>query len=235
MPETATSSAPTSLREIWKNLYKDNLVYWICFLIFLIVVGFALLRYEQGSLLLFFSNHRSEWGDFFFRFITKVGEELAYLLFFIFSLFIRYRYALLILITGLVVTLVSVTTKQIFLHPRPSVYYRAIGKLEEINLIENVYLLGGPTSFPSGHTMSSFAIFTLIALLIPQKKTLAVVLFCMALLGGISRIYLVQHFLKDVYLGAIMGVVLACLIYSIQARYPFQKGKWWDKKLMLIK
>jgi len=225
LPKTVASISPIFSKRIWKSLYKDNLVYWCCLLVFLIIAGIGLLRYEQGSLLLFFSNHRSQWGDSFFRYITKVGEELVYLLFFIYFLFVRYRYALLILTTGIVVTLASVIAKQIFLHPRPSVYYRAIGKLEEINLIENVYLLGGPTSFPSGHTMSSFAIFTLIALLIPQKKTLAVVLFCMALLGGISRIYLVQHFLKDVYLGAIMGVVIACLIYVIQARYPLQEKK----------
>ena len=200
-------------------------------LLFLIIAGFGLFQYEQGSLLLFFSEHRSEWGDLFFRYITKIGEEPAYLLFFIYFLFIRYRYALLVPLTGVVVTIVSITAKQFFLHPRPSVYYRALGKLEEIKLVENVYLLGGPTSFPSGHTMSGFAIFTLVALLIPQKKTMAVVLFCMAVLVGVSRIYLVQHFLKDIYLGAIMGVALACIIHLIQARYPFQEGKWWDKKI----
>ncbi|MBK8704891.1 MAG: phosphatase PAP2 family protein [Saprospiraceae bacterium] len=34
-----------------------------------------------------------------------------------------------------------------------------------------------------------------------------------ALLVGFSRIYLIQHFLKDVYLGAIMGVAIAVIWY----------------------
>jgi len=231
LPKTAPSFSPIPLTQIWKKLYKDNLVYWACLLVFFLTAGFLLLKYEQGSLLLFFSSHRSEWGDLFFRYITKVGEEPAYILFFIFFLFIRYRYALLVPLTGLLVTIVSSSMKQLFLHPRPSVYYRSLGKLEEINLIEQVYLLGGPTSFPSGHTMSGFAIFTLVALLIPQKKGMAILLFGMALLVGISRIYLVQHFLKDIYLGAIMGVGLAILIYIVQERYPIQEGKWWDNRL----
>ena len=201
------------------SLFKDNLVYWIGVNSFLIIAGVFLCLKEQGSLLLYFSDNRGEMVDTFFRYVTKIGEVPVYIVAMLYFSFIRWRYVALIPLTGIIVTGVSFLAKSFFLHPRPSVYYRALGQLDNINLVEDVYLLGGPTSFPSGHTMSGFAIFTLIALLLPHKKIVAILLFSAALLVGISRIYLVQHFLKDVYLGAIMGIGIASCIYLLQTKY----------------
>ena len=83
--------------------------------------------------------------------------------------------------------------------------------------------------------MSAFAIFTLVALLIKNKKGGALVLFILAIIVGLSRIYLVQHFLKDVYLGGIMGVLIAFLIFNIQQLFPFDEDRMIDGKFTFLK
>jgi len=213
------------------SVFQENKIFFRCFLLFLLVGGLALFNYPQGSLLLYFSEHRHPLIDLFFKYGTKIGEEPTYLLLLLISLFIRFRYALLIPLLGGLITIVSFLSKSFFQHPRPSAYYRELGQLESITTVEGVSLLGSLTSFPSGHTMSGFALFTFVALVFPRKKMVGLLFFLLALIVGISRIYLVQHFLKDVYLGAIMGTGIGVLLYLWQASFPFDNSKWWNKRI----
>ena len=193
--------------------------------------AFFLIQYDQGSILEFFSANRESRLDQFFIYGTQLGEESSYLIITIVFLFIRFRYALLVPFTGIFVTIISFLSKSFFLHPRPSAYYKELGTLQDIALIEGVPLLGGLTSFPSGHTMSAFALFTLLTFLLPRKKWIGLLCFILALIVGLSRIYLVQHFLKDVYVGALMGVSIAIIIYYWQSQYATDTTKWIDQKI----
>ncbi len=217
-------------QSIWA-IIQDNVYLFLAFIAFIIVGGITLTLLSQGDLLLYFSENRTSFWDAFFRNGTKLGEEWAYISFLIFFLFIRFRYALLIPITGGIVTIISFLSKSFFLHPRPSLYYKELGTLSDINLVEGVHLAKGLSSFPSGHTMSGFALFTLVALLVKQKKGVALLLFATAIIIGLSRIYLVQHFLKDVYLGGIMGFLIAVFIYEVQRRFTIDESRWIDRKL----
>ena len=228
MPTPSPKLVPF-LSAIWSTL-QENLYFSIAFLDFIFIGGLALLLLQQGDLLLYFSEHRTPFWDFFFSYGTKLGEEWAYVGCLIYFLFIRFRYALLIPITGLIVTIISFLSKSFFLHPRPSTYYKALGSFGDINLVEGVYVVKGLSSFPSGHTMSGFTLFTLVALLVSKKRGMAVLLFSIALIVGLSRVYLVQHFLKDVYLGSIMGGIIALLIFKVQEQYPINEKRWIDGK-----
>ncbi|MDU1912115.1 phosphatase PAP2 family protein [Fusobacterium sp.] len=66
-------------------------------------------------------------------------------------------------------------------------------------------------SFPSGHTMASFASATII---ISQNKKWGIYAFILAFLIGFSRLYLFVHFPSDVIIGAIIGSILG--IFSIK-------------------
>ena len=213
-----TSPKHTAFPQSIGTIIQENIYLFIAFISFVILGGIALTILEQGDLLLYFSENRTLFWDAFFRNGTKLGEEWAYIGFLIFFLFIRFRYALLIPITGIIVTIISFLSKSFFLHPRPSLYYKELGTLSDINLVEGVHLAKGLSSFPSGHTMSGFALFTLVALLLNKKKGVALFLFTVAIIVGLSRIYLVQHFLKDVYLGGMMGFLIAVFIYEIEAK-----------------
>lgn len=60
--------------------------------------------------------------------------------------------------------------------------------------------------FPSGHTATAFALVTVLALFIKNKKW-QLPLLAAAILMGYSRLYLAQHSLTDVMLGAAIGCI----------------------------
>jgi membrane-associated phospholipid phosphatase len=62
---------------------------------------------------------------------------------------------------------------------------------------------------------------------------LGVAMLILAIVVGTSRIYLVQHFLKDVYLGAVFGVLIAMSVYVYQSRFPYNPNHWIDRSLLL--
>ncbi|HUQ23132.1 MAG TPA: phosphatase PAP2 family protein [Gaiellaceae bacterium] len=69
--------------------------------------------------------------------------------------------------------------------------------------------LGPPSarhSFPSGHTSTSFACATVLALYVPRLR---VPFFVLATLIGLSRIYNAMHYPSDVLAGAILGTFVA--------------------------
>lgn len=215
----------------FKATYKENRYFFTCFFIYLFLGGLGLLTLNHGDLLLYFSENRSILGNYFFKTTNLFGEEWAYVFFLIIFLFIRIRYALLIPFIGLLVTIVSVLAKSFFQQPRPSVFYKDLGTLADLNIVEGVTLVKGLTSFPSGHTMSAFALFTFVALCFKQKKGLAILLFLSAVGGGVARVYLAQHFLRDIYLGAILGVTIGALLYCWQRTYPIYSERWYDQKI----
>lgn len=221
----------TSFSKRLQLIISNHSFFFLPFLLFILIGGLLLFNLEKGDLLLFCSDNRSAFGDWFFKYATKLGEELTYIGFILFFLFIRFRYALLIPLTGLIVTVTSFLSKNFFLHPRPSTYYKTLGTFQDIVLVEGVHVVKGLSSFPSGHTMSAFALFALVAFMLPNNKTRSLVLFFCALIVGLSRIYLVQHFFQDVYLGAIIGVILALIIYGIQSIFPIDPSSKIDSRI----
>ena len=205
-----------------KNLhttFQENKFYGISFFVWLIVGVILIFLNEKGDLILFFNDHRSYYGDLFFSYATRLGEEVTYLLILLFFLVYRRKAAWLIPFIGVVVLIVSLGLKEIFRHDRPIAWFKKQDLFEVLNLIEGQPLLTGASSFPSGHTMSAFALFGLFALLVTQKKVIGILIFGLAVLVGFSRVYLIHHFFIDIYVGSIIGTLLAIIIYSFWVRF----------------
>ena len=215
--------------SITRDVFKENSLFLILFFAFILVGAIILAFIETGDTVFFFNGQRTWFWDQFFKYGTKIGEAGVYFVALFILLFVGYRYALSVPFVGFSVTVTAFLLKDYFKHARPSLYFKELGLMDQLTVIEGVRLNGGTNSFPSGHTMSAFAIFTFLALCLPNKKGKGILLFMLALIVGISRIYLVQHFFKDVYLGAIIGVALAFIWYYI-ARLPNQA--FWDKHLV---
>ncbi len=213
----------------------ENKVFLLPFLLFLLLGAISLFLYPTGHWIEWFSQNRTPFRNTFFSVATRLGEEKIYLLAILLFIFIKFRYAILIPLTGIIVTIVSFGSKAIFQHDRPSVFYKKLGKLEEVNPLEGIRLLSGQTSFPSGHTMSGFAIYSLLAFLLPKKFLIQFPLFICAMLVGLSRIYLVQHFLKDIYLGSICGVLIAILLYHFQSKIKLSDSHLLEKSILSMR
>lgn len=73
-------------------------------------------------------------------------------------------------------------------------------------------------SFPSGHTTASFSMATVLSYYLPH---LMIVFLALALLVGISRIYLAVHYPSDVVVGIILGVFSSIIthIYFVNNIY----------------
>jgi undecaprenyl-diphosphatase len=67
-------------------------------------------------------------------------------------------------------------------------------------------------SFPSGHTMSAFAIAVPLCILYPQ---LAAALLALSVSIAVSRVILGMHFVSDVVVGALMGAGLGYGAYLL--------------------
>jgi len=67
-------------------------------------------------------------------------------------------------------------------------------------------------SFPSGHSITSFAIALSIGMFYPD---LQIVLLVVALLIASSRIILGMHFLSDVLAGSAIGILLGYFSYHV--------------------
>lgn len=85
---------------------------------------------------------------------------------------------------------------------------RPYNTLEDLNTFDIVLK---DHSFPSGHTSASFAIATAIAFNIPQ---ISILVFLIALIIGISRIYLGVHYPTDVAAGIIVGIGSAVVSHA---------------------
>ena len=118
------------------QLFRENQLYFSLFIAFLLISGVLLSILEQGDLILLFSENRSPFGDFFFKYGTKLGEEGVYFLGLFLLLGIAYRKAVVLPLLGLTVSFLSYFSKSYFGHPRPGRYYEFAGTLDQINLVE---------------------------------------------------------------------------------------------------
>lgn len=178
--------------------------------IFILFFGLMLIMLDKGDLVLYLNNNYSYVAGQFFRFVTYMGDGWLYAILGIVLLIWRYYYFLLLAMVALVQTIFVHIFKQWLARDieRPKAYFDGILELQFIPGVDpNSY-----HAFPSGHTATAFAIFTLLTLLF-KNRLLAVVFFFAGFLVALSRVYILQHFLVDVYFGAIFGIFSSYLVY----------------------
>ena len=118
-------------------------------------------------------------------------------------------------VLGLVVMLMSYLLKIYFRHERPSVYLEKMKWKGDMAVLD-YHVLGGDNSFPSGHSMAAWAIFTLAALLV-RRTWFSILALFLAASVSISRVYLMAHFLQDIVAGAAIGFLLGFGVYYAYA------------------
>lgn len=83
---------------------------------------------------------------------------------------------------------------------------------------------GGRFGFVSSHAANTFAVVTLLSLVI-RRWSLTLVTFSWALLVSYSRIYLGVHYFGDVFCGAALGMLVGWAMYRLYRRLvPLSPG-----------
>ncbi len=207
-----------------RDFLKQNSWFWGWFAAFLLIGGFLITDIEKGDLVFYFSARRTNFLDQLFKYGTLLGEFIGYIAVFLILLAYRLRYALGTMLLGIGAMVLSKVLKGIWKSPRPLAYFSELGRQGELTFVEGVEVHEW-FSFPSGHTIGAFALFSYLAFLLPRKSWKGTLCFALALLVGVSRIYLVQHFAVDVYFGAVFGVGLGVFIFGVATK--FQPGRTW--------
>ncbi len=154
------------------------------------------------------NNYHPYWLNVFFINYTFIGDGmfaivLIALLYFYFK---RKQQGFAMLTSFIISGLAAQIIKNLVNSPRPRLYFEAG---QYLHFIDGVSLANN-SSFPSGHTATAFAIATVLVLMINNKKSQLFILLA-AVLVAYSRIYLAQHFLLDVVIGAIIGTASGVL------------------------
>jgi membrane-associated phospholipid phosphatase len=120
----------------------------------------------------------------------------------------RYLMAIEFLSAGIVSSIVVQSLKRLVFAPSPRPM--AVIKWSDTLLPEGLEV---PLqfAFPSGHTTTAFVFFTLLAL--HFKKISVQILAATAVIGvGLSRVYLMAHWIPDVMAGGVLGMILALMV-----------------------
>lgn len=191
-----------------------------------------MIYYGKGPSHLLVNQWNSQGLDTFFKYITHLGDGAVFAIVIILLAFVRFRWAMYELIAALMTLIFVFIAKQLIFKgmPRPTKYFE---NEEALHLVEGVKMHAW-NSFPSGHTITAFAIFMILVLVV-KNKYLKFLFVIIAILAGYSRVYLSQHFLGDVFSGAIIGSLIAVFSCSLVDYLGiFKKAKWIDKNVLQL-
>lgn len=208
----------------------ENKIFWSLYFIFLITGGFIIATFEKGNEILYFNSLHSPFLNQLFKWTTRLAEGPLFLFIILIALRVSYGKGLVLAANLGLVSVVTFFLKTFVFHDsvRPSVLFE--GKVP-LNFVQGVEVLHF-NSFPSGHTSSAFGVFFMLSLLTSDKRW-SILLFILALAVGISRVYLLQHFFRDVYAGSLVGVLVSSVFYLTFVRSQFyERISWKEKKLI---
>ncbi len=151
-------------------------------------------------------------ADAALTFITHFAEEAQWIIAAIIVLLFRRHFFPLLLAAFAISTLLAQGIKNVLPEQaRPS---KAIADASLYHSVKGM-VLHTVNSFPSGHTTAAFTLFLIVCLFI-HKKWIIPVGFAYALAVGYSRVYLAQHFPKDVAGAMLVAVISVCFAVVIQ-------------------
>lgn len=187
---------------------------------FFLLSLFLVVRFNKFSLHTFLNDFNTSFFDVFFKYATYLGDGVIFAVLVVLFFFIKRRMALIFLISGILTLLVTHFFKKIIFKgvPRP---VAALGE-ESLHLIDGVKIALA-NSFPSGHATTAFAVFTILCLYFAKCKS-QYIWISLAILASLSRVYLSQHFLVDIFVGSFLGILIAFVsmgFYKRPKKYVF--------------
>ena len=182
--------------------------------------------HDRGDAIRSLNTYYSPFTVQFFTLFTRVAEWSGFVIPFIYLLLFRtIRQQIGYALVGLLVLIfVTVLKEYVFSSAiRPISFFEQMG-IDIANKPD--VTLNRKHSFPSGHTTAGFAYFFYLALA-TRREYLRYGFLFVAICIGISRVFLIQHFMIDVLAGSVLGVSIASFIYY----FVVDQKVWGNKKL----
>jgi membrane-associated phospholipid phosphatase len=170
-----------------------------------IIFGIILLTFPKGALVLYINNHFTPFLDFFFKYITHLGNGIMFIVVGLYLWAFKQRVLKELFFTAFIQAIFVNVFKRILFpgNPRPKAFY---GDIVPLHFVDGV-TVHNFNSFPSGHTATAFGIAMLLAITIFKIKPIGqLFVFFLAFLVAYSRMYLLQHFFIDVWFGSLLGI-----------------------------
>ena len=211
-----------------KHIFYTNRAFFITYLAVMIPAGILQLIYSPEELMRWVNARNNAGADLFFANVTNLGDGAFMLIVAVLLLLRSYRFALMGVVSFVVTGLLTIFLKQVVFPTalRPLKYFEH--SAWQYHLIEGLNV-HSYNSFPSGHSMTAFAVFTLLALL-DERKNRGWFLALLAIVTGYSRVYLFQHFVADVWVGSLIGVAVSVATVLLLSRLWKQNPKQWHEK-----
>jgi len=199
-----------------KSVYKENQYFFLGYFFLLIIAVIILLADTKAAGFILLNPYHSAFLNFVFEGITLLGDGIFTVAFCVVLLFLKRRYlSFMIFLSFATSGILTQVIKDFVSEARPALFLQ---KTNYPYFIDHV-TLHNFHSFPSGHSTSAFALVSIIAFAVKDKKY-ALPLLALAALVGYSRIYLGQHFLLDVTVGSVIGVLFSIISWmSFQSFY----------------
>lgn len=205
----------------------SKMVQWATAL-YLVSFGIYLMLSNHGDFVLWINGHHTPFLDFFFKYWTYLGDGIllgVIGLYFLLTSYFRFN-----------VFMVAVVVQTIFVHifkqwlfnnePRPKTFFQ--DQLDLLHFVDGVNVRG-LNAFPSGHTASAF-VLAFYLILITKNKALQMFYLMSAILVGFSRVYILQHFARDIYFGSIFGILAVVIAWEWMKKYENKPN--WQKGLL---
>jgi membrane-associated phospholipid phosphatase len=193
---------PSGIRTIfWLGLQSQAILVSMLLIFSLVAISLVWTAGQRLDSWVFLSFNlrwpRPRWLDQIMLGFTQIGNgfatlALAVILFLASERILAYELILGTLTLWLAVTLVKLLVRR----PRPFI------RLTQARIVGTQ---AHGRSFPSGHTSQSFFVATLMVQYFHMSVGPATLLYAIALLVGITRMYVGAHYPRDVLAGAILG------------------------------
>ena len=167
------------------------------------------------SLFIWLNSHHSPLWDNIMWFISGKPEWIPLYLVLLGYIIYRFRWKSIAVILAIILTitladqLAVIGFKNVFQRLRPS----HNPDLQAVIHLVNQYR-GGLYGFVSNHAANSFALAAFVHLLFRQR-IISLLFFTWATVVSYSRIYIGVHYPADIIGGAILGIVIAWLVFQL--------------------
>lgn len=207
--------------------------FWILVLVSAAAGAVGLSQMGKGDMVLWLDLNGNWLFDRYFENITYLGSGIFFAAVILGSLFIRYYYTLLGASIGFTALITSWVLKNLLFSEalRPKPWLEASGfDISTLHFIPGLQIHDS-LSFPSGHSVAAFALFGFLSI-IYSRFTTSLVYFGLAASVALSRMYLKQHFLEDVYAGMIIGSLICFGIWKLFGRLGLAAKPWADHSIL---